>query len=42
MYPEKTIESLKLLKFCGANIIVIPHKIEIIEYVDFYMKLRKE
>jgi shikimate dehydrogenase len=34
---EKTIESLKLLKFCGLNI-TIPYKIEIIKYVDFLDK----
>jgi len=36
-YLKKTVESLKLLKFCGANI-TVPHKVKIMKYIDFLDK----
>jgi shikimate dehydrogenase len=38
---KKTLESLKLLGFQGVNI-TIPHKIEVMKYVDFTDKSAKE
>ncbi|MDR1784793.1 MAG: shikimate dehydrogenase [Endomicrobium sp.] len=40
-YLEETVKSLKLLKFYGVNI-TVPHKIEIMKYVDFLDEAAKK
>jgi shikimate dehydrogenase len=38
---KKAVESLKFFKFCGANV-TIPHKTDIIKYIDFVDKVAEE
>jgi len=40
-YLEETVKSLKLLKFYGVNV-TVPHKIEIMKYVDFLDEAAKK